>query len=216
MFRKSLGSGSLSVVWWELTILFKDWRFLSFSLAALLFPSFSSQLWVSEEVSAFLTSYFLERQVTHPRRCHRQGLQIPLTEGKPENDGGVKRNSFAVFLHSTQGRAHRTHCPCWRASCPSKGTWVRGPLRAKHLNWVQADELVEEIRTCCLYLTARWLGISPSSCHHVRPHCSEVILTHSTNKSLCREWFLVACSVWTDSPVQEGKPTVGWTRGRWG
>lgn len=48
------------------------------------------------------------------------------------------------------------------------------------------------------------------------PHCSEVILTHSTNKSLCREWFLVACSVWTDSPVQEGKPTVGWTRGPWG
>lgn len=34
------------------------------------------------------------------------------------------------------------------------------------------------------------------------PHCSEVILTHSTNKSLCWEWFLVACSVWTDSPIQ--------------
>lgn len=40
MFRKSSGSGSLSVVQWELTILlFKDRRFLIFSLAALLFPA---------------------------------------------------------------------------------------------------------------------------------------------------------------------------------
>lgn len=64
-------------------------------------------------VSAFLTSYFLERQAIHPSRRNRQGLQIPLTEGKSENDGGVKRNFFAVFLHSTQGGADTIHCPCW-------------------------------------------------------------------------------------------------------
>lgn len=36
---------------------------------------------------------------------------MPLTKGKSEIDGGVKRNSFTVFLDSTQGGADTTHSP---------------------------------------------------------------------------------------------------------